>query len=540
MLSNQKAGLSRFFYCAITCKLAALIVLRFKTLALLGKLKFTSLPFTLLLLISLGAWQSAKANTLVWGTAFHAEPQQLVDELDANSNFINHLLFDPLFLLDQQGRIAPRLVTKWKIISPTQIQFELRSDVVFHSGNPLTAEDVEWTFQQVSQQAHLHALFAPIKSLKALNTLQFEVRTYRPFSELIQRLSFIFPADKQFYTAEENLNSPTAVSGTGPFKVSRYVPGIVTEFEIHEPYWRTNRSNVSLIKVVPIKQAEMRMASLFSRDVDIVDHVPENYVELLNKDKQLSVIQTEGLKWLAIELNQRNPALDNRRVRQALNLAIDNIRLAEVLGPYALASTQLSIPGQAGYNADLLPRYNLLLAHQLLQQAGYEKGFKLTMAVPESLFGDQSKVVSQLVSMLDRVNISLQPQWLNEQDYQLALDSCSSDLVLTRRQGDAGNVLSIARAMFLSEGEPITDEGGPCKAYQNDKISQLILAGEQELDEEKRIKIIQYLEQQIYQEAVFVPLYWQRKIWALNQRIDIKNMNRASPFPLFEQLQILE
>ena len=39
----------------------------------------------------------------------------------------------------------------------------------------------------------------------------------------------------------DNLNSPTAVSGTGPFKVSRYVPGIVTEFEIHEPYWRTNR-----------------------------------------------------------------------------------------------------------------------------------------------------------------------------------------------------------------------------------------------------------------------------------------------------------
>ena len=211
-----------------------------------------------------------------------------------------------------------------------------------------------------------------------------------------------------------------------------------------------------------------------------------------------------------------------------------------MLGPYALASTQLSIPGQAGYNSDLVPRYNLLLAHQLLQQAGYEKGFTLTMAIPESLFSEQAKVVSQLVSMLDRVNITLQPQWLSEQDYQLALDSCSSDLVLTRRQGDAGNTLSIARAMFLGEGEPITDESGPCKAYQNDKINQLILAGEQELDEEKRAKIIQYLEQQIYQEAVFVPLYWQRKIWALNQRIDIANVNRASPFPLFEQLQVLE
>ncbi|MDO6763045.1 ABC transporter substrate-binding protein [Agarivorans sp. 1_MG-2023] len=511
-------------------------------MALLDKTKAKIHKIALLLVLIVGWVNVSPAKTLVWGTAFHAEPNVIVEEVDANSNFINHLLFDPLFLLDQQGRVAPRLVTKWKIISPTQIQFELRNDVVFHSGNPLTAEDVEWTFNRIQQQPHLQSLFAPIKSLKALNSSQFEVLTYRPFSELIQRLSYIFPADKQFYLANQELENTeivSLVSGTGPFKLARYIPGIVTEFSINSKYWRNKRSNITQIKVVPIVQSEMRMASLFSRDVDVVDHVPDNYVELLNKDPQLSVIQTEGLKWLAIELNQRHPALANRRVRQALNLAIDNVRLAEVLGPYALASTQLSIPGLPGYNKELLPRYNLLLAHQLLQQAGFEDGFTLTIAVPKQLFGEQSKVVPQLVSMLDRVNITLVPEWLDEQEYQANIENCASDVMLTRRQSDAGDVLSIARSMFIEDTGTSPQMAG-CLSYRNEKVTQLILAGEQELDEEKRDKIIQYLEQQLYQEAVFVPLYWQRKIWALNQRINIENMNRASPFPLFERLQVLD
>ncbi|WP_432459809.1 MULTISPECIES: ABC transporter substrate-binding protein [unclassified Agarivorans] len=495
----------------------------------------------LMLVLSCIGLTQVEAKLLVWGTAFQTRPSAIVDEVDANSNFMNHLLFDPLFLLDQQGRVTPRLVTKWKVISPTQIQFQLRENVDFHSGNRLSAEDVAWTFEQLRYLPHLQALFAPIKSITALNQLQFEVRTYRPFSELIQRLSFIFPADKQFYLSHLEEGSESSeqlpiVSGTGPFKLSRYVPGIVTEFSLNSDYWRANRGNITQVKVVPIKQATMRMASLFSRDVDIVDHVPDSYVDMLNKDKQLRVIQTEGLKWLAIELNQRHPALANRVVRQALNLAIDNVHLAEVLGPYTVASTQLSIPGQLGYNSNLVPRYNLQLAHQLLQQAGYAKGFQLSMAVPKWIFEDNAKVVQQLVTMLDRVNINLQPEWLDEQQYQQSIEHCSSDVILTRRQSDAGNVLSIARSMFLQDPESYA-EPSRCASYQSDKVEQLILAGEQELDEVKRAKIVQVLERQLYQEAVFVPLYWQRTIWAINQQVNFESINPASPVPLFEHLE---
>ncbi len=498
---------------------------------------------TWLLLFGLFCSHFSNAKVLVWGTAFHTEPHAIVDELDTNRSFINHLLFDPLFLSDQQGRIRLGLVAKWKIISPTQVQFELRDGVKFHSGNSLSAEDVEWTFQQISQQPHLHTLFAPIKSLRALNRLQFEVQTYRPFSQLIQRLSLIFPVDKQFYLAQQSAENGahiTQVSGTGAYKLSRFVPGIVTEFSANPAYWRKREGNVDTIKVVPIKQVEMRMASLFSRDVDVVDHVPDNYVDLLNKDKLLSVIQTRSLKWLAIELNQHHPALAKRRVRQAINLAIDNARLAEGLGQYAMASTQLSIPGQPGYNEELLPRYNLLLAHQLLQQAGYEEGFSLTMAIPNSLFDEQSKMVSQLVSMLDRVNIRLIPSWLDEAEYQANQNQCLSDLILTRRQKDAGNVLSIARSMYLDDEQTEPKQASRCQVYQNEDVSALILAAEQELDDQQRALITRELEKVLYQQAAFVPLYWQRKIWATNRRIDIDSLNLHSPFPLFEHLQILD
>jgi len=540
---TKKAGFSRFFYRFFRCNVAVFCSYGVNSLLLPRKSK-TQLGTWLVLLFMFGASVAqANAKELVWGTAFHTEPQPIVDDLDTSRNFVNHLLFDPLFLSDQQGRIGLGLVTKWKIISPTQVQFELRDGVKFHSGNLLSAEDVEWTFQQINQQANLHTLFAPIKSLRAINRLQFEVQTFRPFSQLIQRLSLVFPVDKQFYLAQqkaENGSHVVQISGTGAYKLSRYVPGIVTEFSVNPDYWRKREGNVSSIKVVPIKQVEMRMASLFSRDVDIIDHVPDSYVDLLNKDKQLSVIQTRGLKWLAIELNQHHPALAKRRVRQAINLAIDNARLAEGLGPYAMASTQLSIPGQAGYNEELLPRYNLLLAHQLLQQAGYAEGFSLSMAIPNSLFDEQSKVVSQLVSMLDRVNIRLVPSWLDEADYQANVSQCLSDLVLTRRQKDAGNVLSIARAMYLNDEQDEPKQATRCRVYQNEEVSELILAAEQELDGEQRAVIIRELEKVMYQQAAFVPLYWQRKIWATNRRLDINSLNRNSLFPLFEHLQILD
>src|SRR6478609_3378558 len=75
-----------------------------------------------------------------------AEPSTLDPQLQWNpdSYYVYRNIFDNLVTRDDKGEIAPQIATSWKYLSDTEIEFELRSDILFHDGSKLTAEDVAY------------------------------------------------------------------------------------------------------------------------------------------------------------------------------------------------------------------------------------------------------------------------------------------------------------------------------------------------------------------------------------------------------------
>src|ERR1700758_4732164 len=80
------------------------------------------------------------------------EPSSLDPHVQWNpdSYYVYRNVFDNLVTRDDAGKIMPQIETSWKYLSDTQIEFQLRSDVKFHDGSKLTAEDVAYSVQRIT------------------------------------------------------------------------------------------------------------------------------------------------------------------------------------------------------------------------------------------------------------------------------------------------------------------------------------------------------------------------------------------------------
>lgn len=485
----------------------------------------------LALLLTLLCSFAPKAEQLVWGTAYPLAIHPVVDPSVPGSLLIGNLAFDSLFRFDAEGKLEPRLVESWQAESPTRYRFRLRQGVKFHSGNPLTSADVAWTFEQLKASPNFERWWSPITMIEALNERDFVVVTDYPFSMLFVRLSFLFPADSQFVPS-----TAQRLSGTGPFMLSDYLQNLHARFEQNPQYWGGISGNVEQLSLIPIANKEARVASLFSDDVHLVDHVPLEYAHLFNEKQHVLLHPVNGQDWTAIQLNPQRPYIEKVAVRQALNFAINNQALAESMGPMADTATQLSDPAFPSYNKSLTPRYNPIVANQLLEEAEVPDGTRLTLILPQSYQQKYQRLAGQLQKMLLRTGFELQVEWLDDNGYVQALESCRYDMALVSRHSLSGDVMTLMRTMKVSDS--LYPHVGRCGPYVSERGEVLLRAAEAEWRSAERDLLMRQLEEQLYDDALLVPLYWEQRLWAASAEVSLGPVGFAMAYPHFDKLSL--
>ena len=380
--------------------------------------------------------------------AYDADPASLDphEQLSGATLQLSHLVFDPLVRFRQDLTLEPRLAKSWEQIDARTTRFHLRDDVRFHSGRQMTAKDVAWTVDRLKQSPDFKALFEPFAGAKVIDDQTIDLITKGPYPLVLNLATYIFPMDREFYTGIDERGAPkdavvkhgssfasANMSGTGPFIVTGREQGIRLELKRFDGYWdKDSPGNVDEIVLTPIKEPATRVAALLAGDVDFIGPVPPTDLKRIEAAACCTLVTMPSNRVLNFELNQnRVAAFKDPRVRQAMSYAINREVIAEkIMRGQATAAGQLSPPGHAGHDPELVPPYDLAKATALMQEAGYEDGFSATMIAPNNRYVGDARIAEAVAVMLAKINIKVDLQTLPKAQYWQRFDERGADIMM--------------------------------------------------------------------------------------------------------------
>ena len=319
-------------------------------------------------------------------------------------------VFEGLVRIDRNGAIQPQLAAAWTI-APDGLTytFDLRTGVKFHNGEPFDAAVAKYSLDRARGPQSVNSQKAFYDAIDAIDTPDAKtlvLRLKQPAGNLLYWLGWPAAVMVEPKSAASDRTDPV---GTGPFRFSSWKRGDRVDLIRNPEYWDTARAprlERAVFRFIPDPQAQS--AALRAGDVDAF---PEfGTPELFNgfeSDKGFSaMVGKTGLKAVAGMNNARKP-FDDKRVRQALMLAVDRKMLIE--GAYSGLGTPIGShfsPTDPGYKdmTGVLP-YDLGKAKALLAEAGYPNGFSFTMKTPQMSYASRSSEVLQ--ALLSEIGVKM-------------------------------------------------------------------------------------------------------------------------------------
>jgi len=307
---------------------------------------------------------------------------------------------EPLFMMtdtlvaieDDLKTIRPSLVKSWTI-SPDggTYTFKLCEDVIFYSGKPMTAEDVEYTFKRwLSPETNSPSVgrAGPMKEVRAIDKYTVEITLEKPFAGFLPQLAVAYAG----ITNKESVErfgkdfGLKGLDGTGPFRWEKWIPRDQIILRRHDAYrWgppmfdNSGPAHVERIiwKVIPEDTA--RVASLLSGQGDISYNIPLSAVQQLRAASNISIVEPRAFGWIAyIGFRIDRELVSDPRVRRAMWLAVDRDTMMKTLWFNEAAPAHAFCPPTTpGYDKSIdskLVRYNPAKASQLLEEAGWKIG----------------------------------------------------------------------------------------------------------------------------------------------------------------------
>ncbi|HZP43252.1 MAG TPA: ABC transporter substrate-binding protein [Candidatus Binatia bacterium] len=300
-----------------------------------------------------------------------SDPQSLDPRFgtDANSARLADLLHVALTRPGSDGRRVPALAARWEVPDPRTFVFHLRTDFRFPDGSPVTATDVRATYEAVLDPTIASPRRGALAVLSAIETpddATVVLHTREPFTALLDATGLgVLPA------ARARDQTEVAI-GAGPFRLVEAVRGerIVLRPNPGFP-GGPPRIDPLVVRIVP--DEVVRVLELRRGGAGLLEDAPEPEVlEWLRRDPALRVTRVPGTSFAYLALNLRDPRLAQRRVRQAIALALDRRALVRfVLGGAARPASGLLAPEHWAYAPAPIPPHDVRRARRLLDRAGF-------------------------------------------------------------------------------------------------------------------------------------------------------------------------
>lgn len=338
--------------------------------------------------------------------------------------------FDPLIGKDNTKAESvwepTGLATSWKLVSPTVMELKIRQNVVFHNGDPMTIEDVVFSLERI-----INATFPPylvrkrdtlpnIAKVEAVDaeTLRVTAAKPEPLFETLMNVQQVMVVPKKYILSLSG--DPTKLEdsdfeafslkpvGTGPYKISEFVPNQRLVYERHDAYYGP-KAPFQKITVTRIPELSARLTALKNGEVDLITNVPPDQLGAIDADPKLKVVGAATPIFHVVIFNQQNPKM-NAKLRQALSLAIDRDALNEALwlGKAVVPSTHTYPQFGPMFMPELKTfEYNPEKAKQLLKESGYD-GFPIRYDTQAAYYTNAMLAAQAIQEMWGAIGVKMQ------------------------------------------------------------------------------------------------------------------------------------
>ena len=345
---------------------------------------------------------------IVAASGFLSLDPQLGQIGNTSAFYVN--VFDGLYTVSPNGEVVPSLVTDSEHNDDfTEYTFSIRDDATFHDGSPLTAEDVKFTIERAKDPAIKSPTGGDLSSVESVEVVSdyevaFHLNTPNPLlpNNLLAMSALIVPkAYIESVGAEEFAQKPI---GSGPFKLASYAEGQSAALDRNDEYWG-EKAKVAHLEFLFATEQSTQSAMVQGGQADMIMGIDARMKEQMEASG-LQVLSTPSGDpiWT---LFQAQPGVEDVRVRQALNYAINRDQIIETvfLGEAKPLAGMIasSLPG---YDSSLKPyAYDPEKAKQLLDEAGfnYETPFVITLA--EGRFPGSDVTTQAMVSDLEKIGV---------------------------------------------------------------------------------------------------------------------------------------
>jgi peptide/nickel transport system substrate-binding protein len=322
--------------------------------------------------------------------------------------WISDLMYPTLLLMDKDGNKQNSVATKWGYTSPTEGFFDIRNDMKWSDGQPLTADDVAWELNAIIRDKPagvVTGFMGNFQSATATSPTHVDIKLSKPDTTLLPEVGFwmrIIPKH-QFETVGNigtYANNSNWVSA-GPYRLTDFQKGQTYTMERVTPYPMAPGGKPTMEKVIfrVYPDVNTEILALKNGDVDVIGNsLPPSQVSTLKNTPNLKVADVPGLGYTFMTYNTKHTPLDNVKVRQALAHAVDydQIRKVVLQGQGVTTNSQAIAPVLKEWvdpNAKEY-KFDVNQSKQLLQEAGVSN---LSLNLVYSLV---DPVISQFVTLV--------------------------------------------------------------------------------------------------------------------------------------------
>jgi peptide/nickel transport system substrate-binding protein len=459
-------------------------------------------------------------------------------QYEYTSQMLDESSYDTLVTVEAPDftKIQPKLAERWEISGDgLTYTFHLRRGVRFASGNPVTANDVRFSFRRLKNLKDNPSFFMdPVKDIAAIDDSTVKVTLSAPDASFLAALAApptgILDAKTVIAhggTDADNAKEADKATSWLNEHSAGYGPYILTSFRKNEqavlernPRYGGPRPYFARITFLHVKDGTTQREMVERGDADIAQDFDADIAAKVTPGPKIKIVEGLSMNQVYMALNtnpQVSKELADKRVRQAVSYAIDYDGIIKGLVRNAGVRPPAMIPiGILGVDPAMARQHDLAKAKALLAEAGYANGFPVTL----------SYWTSPLLGVAPEPLAAKLQADLGAAGIKVTLEPKERSVLLTEyRQGKPQMVLASWSPDYL-DPHPWADafyrKGGPAArrvSYDDPKAVELVAAGDRELDPKKRADIYKQLTRVALEDVPFIMLIQPKSFVGINPAI---------------------
>ena len=415
-------------------------------------------------------------------------------------------------------------------------EFKLRRGLKFHNGDPLTTEDVKFSFERYKGTGATE-LRARVEQVEIVDPLTVRFHLKEPWPDFMTfygttatAAGIVVPKKYLTQVGEDGFRKHPI--GAGPYRYVSQTPGVEVVLEAYTAHWRRVPS-VKRLVMKSVADGNTRVAMLKTGEADVAYALDGPDAENVKRDPRLTLLASRhaSIFWIefAEQWDPKSPWAD-KRLRLAVNHALDRKTINEAACLGFCPPAGVIVPRVMDFALPVEPpAYDPAKARQLLAEAGYPKGLDAGDFVPIPPFFTTAEAV---VNYLAAVGIRLKMRPVERATFYASWREKKLRGVFLTASGNSGNAASRVEAFMYSKG---------AYAYGGyPDLDDLFHQQGRERDPRKREALLHRIQQLSIDRVMFAPVMDFRALMAVGPRVTEHAINLVpmTPFPSYEDMRL--